>query len=215
MLHKGIFISATDTNAGKTYITSLLLQALHERGITAYGYKPVAAGDREDAKALQQGLAAGLSLDEINPIYLQNATAPYVATLLEGRAVDLDVVEAGYRNLAARCDLVLVEGVGGVAVPLTASQDVSSLVKQLDIPVILVVENKLGAINHCLLSVSYLRAKGIKILGLILNSRQDEWNTACITNKAVIEQLSGLPILAEVIAEQDFIDIDELLAQLV
>lgn len=210
----GLIITATDTDAGKTYVTSLLLQALRNRGMNAVGYKPVACGDRQDARKLREVGPEGLSLEDINPVYLKNSTSPYVASLLENTTVDLDKMEKGWLDLAERFEFVLVEGVGGWEVPLAKGVNFSDFAQRLNLPVLFVVNNKLGMLNHAVLTANAIRARGINCIGIVINTIQEEWDTALVTNRGVIEELTGLPILAELISGQDFIDEEPILEAL-
>lgn len=210
----GLIITATDTDAGKTYVTSLILKALRSRGMNAVGYKPVACGDRQDARCLREAGPEGMSLEDLNPVYLKNSTSPYVASLLENTSVDLDLMEKGYRDLAGRFEFVLMEGVGGWEVPLSKGVNFSDFAERMGLPVLLVVSNKLGMLNHAVLTANAIRARGIKCVGLVINTIQEEWDTAVVTNRGVIEELTGLPILAELISGQDFIDEEPLLESL-
>jgi dethiobiotin synthetase len=199
------FITGTDTGVGKTYVTRLIVETLRNAGHDTVGYKPVACGDRQDAVILASA-SGGLELDEINPVYLNTAVAPYVAGMLENRTVDPAVLIAGYHHLAARHANVLVEGAGGWEVPLAANYRVSDLAADLKLPVILVAGNKLGALNHIILTVNAIRAKGLVCAGVILNQLEDEMDTAMITNKGVVEDLTGVPLLDHLIHGQDFLD---------
>jgi dethiobiotin synthetase len=199
------FITGTDTGVGKTYITRLILETLRNAGRDAVGYKPVACGDREDAVILSAA-SGGLELDDVNPVYLNTPVAPYVAGMLENRGVDPAVLIAGYHHLAAKHTTVLVEGAGGWEVPLAANYRVSDLASDLKLPVILVAANKLGALNHMILTVNAIRAKGLTCAGIILNQLEDEMDTAMITNKGVVEDLTGVPLLDHLIHGQDFLD---------
>ena len=199
------FITGTDTGVGKTYVTRLILEALRREGRDAVGYKPVACGDREDAVILSAA-SGGLELDEINPVFLNTAVAPYVAGILENRRVEPAVLLAGFHQLAARHADVIVEGAGGWEVPLAANYRVSDLAADLKLPVVLVAANKLGTLNHILLTVAAIRAKGLVCAGIILNQLEDEMDTAMITNKGVVEDLSGVPLLDHLIHGQDFLD---------
>jgi dethiobiotin synthetase len=199
------FVTGTDTGVGKTYVTRLILESLRREGIDAVGYKPVACGDREDATVLAAA-SGGLSLDAVNPLHLQTPVAPYVAGLLENRTVDPELLLAGYRRLAEAHGHVIVEGVGGWEVPLAANYRVSDFAKALGLPVILVAANRLGALNHVLLSIDAIRAKGLTCAGIILNQLDDELDTAMITNKGVLEDLTGVPLLDHLIQNQDFLD---------
>ena len=210
----GLIITATDTDAGKTYVTSLILKALRQREINAVGYKPVACGDRQDARHLRDAGPEGLSLEDLNPVYLKNSTSPYVASLLENTKVDMDLMEKGYQDLAGRFEFVLMEGVGGWEVPLAKGVNFSDFAERMGLPVLLVVSNKLGMLNHAVLTANAIRARGINCIGLVVNTIQEEWDTAVVTNRGVIEELTGLPILAELISGQDFIDEEPILKAL-
>ena len=201
------FITGTDTGVGKTYVTRLILETLRNAGRDAVGYKPVACGDREDAGILSAA-SGGLDLDEINPVFLKTPVAPYVAGMLENRTVDPTVLVAGYHQLAAKHAQVLVEGAGGWEVPLAANYRVSDLAAELKLPVIVVAGNKLGALNHIILTVNAIRAKGLVCAGIILNQLEDEMDTAMITNKGVVEDFTGVPLLDHLIHGQDFLEVE-------
>ena len=200
------FITGTDTGVGKTYVTRLILEALRNEGIDAVGYKPIACGDRHDAVILAEA-SGGLDLDEVNPVFLNTAVAPYVGAMLENRTVDPAECIAGFHQLAMKHAQVIVEGAGGWEVPLAANYRVSDLAVDLKLPVIVVAANRLGALNHLLLTTSAIRARGLVCAGIILNQLEDEMDTAMITNKGVIEDLSGIPLLDHLIHGQDFVDV--------
>jgi len=201
------FITGTDTHVGKTYVTRLIIETLRNEGRDAVGYKPVACGDRGDAVILAEA-SGGLDLDEINPLHLNSSLAPYVACMLENRTVDPAELIAGYQQLAAKHEQVLVEGAGGWEVPLAPNYRISDLAADLKLPVILVAGNRLGALNHILLTVNAIRAKGLVCAGIILNQLEDEMDTAMITNKGVVEDLTGVPLLEHLIHGQDFLDVE-------
>lgn len=207
-----LFVTGTDTGSGKTHVTRLILEALRNAGIAAVGYKPVACGDRDDAVILSHA-SGGLPLDDVNPIHLKTPVAPYVAGLIENRQITPEELVSGYQKLAAAHPMVIVEGVGGWEVPIAPNYRVSDLAKDLGLPVVLVAGNRLGALNHILLSVEAIRAKGLRCLGIILNQLDDELDTAMITNKGVLEDLTGLPLIEHLIHGQDFLD-EEVLVKL-
>jgi len=198
------FITGTDTGVGKTRVAKLIIETLRADGIDAVGYKPVASGDRGDAEILA-GVSGGLPLDEVNPVHFKNALAPAVAAMLENRTLDCSELIDGYRRLAARHEVVIVEGAGGWEVPLCKGYRISDLAADLALPVIVVAANRLGAINHILLTTAAIRARGLECAGIYLNQLEDEMDTAMITNKGVIEELTGLPLLDHLIHHQDFI----------
>ncbi len=204
------FITGTDTGVGKTYVTCLLLEGLRNAGVDAVGYKPVACGDRDDATRISAA-SGGLDSNSVNPVYLNTPVAPYVASMLENRTIDPAELLAGFKHLSTTHQTVLVEGAGGWEVPITASYRISDLAADLKLPVILVAANKLGALNHILLTIEAIRAKGLVCAGIFLNQLEDEMDTAMITNKGIIQDLTGIPLLDHLIYGQDFLDLEGLL----
>lgn len=203
---QGYFITGTDTDVGKTYVTCALLRDLRRRGIPAVGYKAMACGDRGDARAMQAATDPALPLDLINPIYLKAATAPYVAALLENRTLSADELLQGYRALAQHGSPVLAEGAGGWEVPIAPGFSMSDFAVALGLPVILVVGNKLGAVNHAVMTVQAIRARGLECRAIVLNHMSEQWDTAAVTNCRLIEEFTGLPVAAELIRGQEDID---------
>lgn len=204
------FVTGTDTAAGKTRFSCLLLEALRAEGIDAAGFKPVCCGDRDDATLLAAA-SGGLDVDTVNPVWLKAAVAPLVAGMLENRPVDPADLREKFRQVAAGHQTVVVEGAGGWRVPLAEGYDMADLAADLALPVIIVVGNRLGALNHTILTVDAIRARGLEIAGLVINHLADELDTAAITNKGIIERLTGVPILAEIIHGQDFLDVEPFL----
>lgn len=198
------FITGTDTGVGKTYITKLLVDSLRAEGKYAVGFKPISCGDREDAVILAAA-SGNLSLDEVNPLHFSSAVAPHVAALLENKTIDPAEILASYQAISETYDPVIVEGAGGWEVPITENYFVSDLAKDLNIPVILVAANRLGALNHILLTLAAIQAKGLKCAGIILNQLEDEMDTPMITNKGIIESLTQVPLLDHIIHGQDFL----------
>lgn len=204
------FVTGTDTGVGKTRFTCLLLRALRAEGIAAAGYKPVCCGERDDAHLLAAA-SGGLDPERVNPVWLRAAVAPLVAGMLENRPVDPAALRADFQRFAAEHPQVVVEGAGGWRVPLAAGYDMGDLAVDFGLPVIIVVGNRLGALNHTLLTVDAIRSRGLPIAGLVVNQLSDELDTAAITNKGMLEELTGLPILAEIIHDQDFLDVEPFL----
>jgi dethiobiotin synthetase len=202
-----LFVTGTDTGVGKTRFTRMLIEALRQSGMDAVGYKPVACGDRDDAVILAEA-SGGLPLDSVNPVHFQAPVAPYVAGLLENRTLDPQVLIDGFHTLRAAHEVVIVEGAGGWEVPLTETLRMSDLAESLALPVVLVAANRLGALNHMLLSIDAIRSRSLHCAGVILNQLEDEMDTAMITNKGVLTTLSGVPLLDHLIHGQDFIDAD-------
>jgi dethiobiotin synthetase len=198
------FITGTDTGVGKTYVTKLLVESLRAEGKFAVGFKPISCGDREDATILAAA-SGNLPLDEVNPLHFSSGVAPHVAALLENKTINPAEIIASYQAISEKYDPVIVEGAGGWEVPITENYFVSDLAKDLNLPVILVAANRLGAINHILLTLAAIEAKGLKCAGIILNQLEDEMDTPMITNKGIIESLTTVPLLDHIIHNQDFI----------
>jgi len=178
------FITGTDTEIGKTFVSCTLLHAARAAGLTAVGYKPIAAGaeeidgmwSNEDARRLQSASSPGFTLDEINPLCLREAVAPHIAAAAEDIALDVPPLVAGFERLAERADCVLVEGVGGFRVPLDDRLDTADLALALRLPVIMVVGMRLGCINHALLTAEAIAARGLTLAGWVANTLSPRMN---------------------------------------
>lgn len=192
------FITGTDTDAGKTYVTCLLLEALNRAGHRAAGFKPFCCGDRADAARLARSSAGELALDSVNPVWLKTPSAPFIAAQMENRAINLAAVRHAYDLLAASHETVLVEGAGGWEVPVAAGVTIADFAQSLGLPVIIVVNNKLGALNHALLTIRNIESRGMKCSGLVLNHVSDERDPASITNRAALAAFTTVPVISEV-----------------
>jgi len=192
------FITGTDTDAGKTYVTCLLIEALRLAGHNAVGYKPFACGDRRDPLAIQQASGSVLSVEEINPVFLKVPASPYAAALLENTKVDTQRALQGFYSLTAKHSHVIVEGAGGWEVPLSGKETMADFAAALGLPIIVVVNNKLGCLNHTLLTVKNIQARGLICAGVILNYAHDERDAASISNRMVLQNYLDVPVLGEV-----------------
>lgn len=169
--------------------------------------KPVCCGDRDDARQLLEASGRDdLTLDEINPLWLKTPASPMAAALIENRQIDPDSLVESARRLLERADTLIVEGAGGWEVPITAKFTMADLAFGLGFPVIVVVDNKLGALNHTILTVRQIAARGLPCAGLVLNQVSDERDAASISNRVVLEQLLDVPILAELLHDADEIE---------
>jgi dethiobiotin synthetase len=171
------FITGTDTGIGKTLVSSALLHALAQQGLRAAAMKPVAAGaelrdgawHNEDADILAATSNLALPPELTTPYLLRAAAAPHIAAAQEGVTIDLAHIRACYDRIAAAADAVVVEGVGGFRVPLSDACDTADLAQQLGLPVILVVGLRLGCLNHALLTVDAIAARGLMLAGWVAN----------------------------------------------
>ena len=168
------FVTGTDTEVGKTFVTCALLHVLRNKGIPAIGMKPVAAGCdaqglNEDVEALCAASTQVAPREHINPYLFQAAIAPHIAAMEEGCRIDPGQIVTAFQALRATGAAVLVEGVGGFCVPLGEHIDSADLAGQLALPVILVVGMRLGCINHALLTQQAIAARGLKLVGWVAN----------------------------------------------
>jgi dethiobiotin synthetase len=150
------FITGTDTGVGKTVLTALLAQFLRARGVKVAALKPVCSGNRDDATLLYEALDGALTLDEINPWHFRAAIAPALAAKLEKKTVTRAQVCAHIRATQTNFDVTLVEGAGGLLSPLGENFDSRDLIIALSAMPIIVAQNKLGAVNHILLTLEAL-----------------------------------------------------------
>jgi dethiobiotin synthetase len=186
----GYFVTATDTAVGKTVVTAGLAAALRARGHDVAVFKPVQSGARADDPA---GDAALLGAD---CVYAFAAPlAPLVAARAEGRTITLEPIVKRAEELAREHEVLLVEGAGGLLVPLADGLDLADLAVALGLPLVVVARSGLGTVNHTLLTIEAARARGLDLAGVILNGKSDE-STA--DNAALIEAGSGVRVLAQV-----------------
>lgn len=197
-----VFITGTDTGIGKTRVSIALLRALVGDGVAAVGMKPVASGcthtsdglRNDDALALLEVGYQRMAYADINPWALSEAIAPHAAAELAGTTITLDRIETSYRRLRADADTVVVEGVGGWAVPLSEKLMQAAIPQRLKLPVILVVGLRLGCLNHALLTVRAIVDDGCELLGWIGN-RIDPAMTAVDANITTLNQRLPAPCL--------------------
>ncbi|WP_155476017.1 dethiobiotin synthase [Heliobacterium mobile] len=201
----GIFITGTDTGVGKTVVTAALTKVFNDGGISTVPCKPIQTGAakvkgdwyREDVAVYRQFVSLPWTDAELCPLCYEHPLAPAQAAELEERPVDLAEVHRAYRQLAKRHPLVLVEGAGGLAVPVSGPEfTMADLALQLQIPAIIVARAGSGTINHTVLTVRYAQEKGLPVLGIIFNEVSETPSLAEATSPAVIARMTGLPILA-------------------
>ena len=194
---KGIFITGTDTGVGKTYFTSLLTRALRKRLVPAIPLKPISAGDRNDSIILSEATGGEISPIEINPVHFSAPLSPYAASMVEGRPFPWGILRERMEKLAQNYQgPFLVEGAGGWRVPLDSSLGIREWAQELSLPVVVVARNSLGTLNHTLLTVDSIRQSNLTLLGVVLNDTTPKPDDSSITNPALLEQLTRLPVLS-------------------
>jgi dethiobiotin synthetase len=209
-----IFITATDTDAGKTYVAQLITAALVQKNYNVAVFKPISAGCElidtangktlinEDAQLLQQQANCGQNINEINPIAFEPPIAPHIAANLVDVKINLRDITVGFENVLAKdSDIVITEGAGGWRLPLGKGKFLSEFVQQTKQKVILVVNMKLGCLNHALLTYETILADGLECIGWIANCAEpmnylDE-------NIAELCSLIDSPLIAQLGFEED------------
>ncbi len=199
---RGVFVTGTDTGIGKTTVSCALLLGLRARGLRAIGMKPVASGcertsdgwRNDDALRLLAASDPRPDYALVNPYALPEPTAPEIAAQAVGVAIACERMCIAFDALADQADLVLVEGVGGWASPLSAQLDQSGLARALGLPVLMVVGLRLGCINHARLTARAIRADGNRLLGWIGNAVDPDFRNAGQT-LAILDRVIDAPRL--------------------
>ena len=195
-------MTGTDTGAGKTVVACALVRALRRRGIDAGAMKPietgVAAGGPRDALALRAAAGDADPLDDVCPQRFSLAAAPAVAAAHEGRALDLEAVRKAFERLAARHELVVVEGAGGLLVPLADGLCMADLARQLELPLLLVARAALGTINHTLLTLEAAERRGLALAGVVVSHTAGSLSDADAANLGALREALGPSLVGEI-----------------
>jgi dethiobiotin synthetase len=191
-----LFITGTDTGVGKTYIAARVLHLLRASGARCAGMKPICCGDRRDAERLLAAGSDGLSIDDVNPVWLKTPAAPIVGSLMEKASIDVEKILASFQTLQERVEHVIVEGTGGWLVPIRPDYFVSDLAAAMKLPVLVVAQNRLGCLNHAALTVRSVAAYELRCMGLVLNSTEMASDIAGLTNADILKQILNVPLLA-------------------
>ena len=196
----GIFITGTDTGIGKTYITLLLANYFMGEGIDVGIMKPISAGPQKenDALYLKKRLKLKDPISLINPVHLNLPLAPYVAAAEAKTKINLKEIFRAFKKLESLHELILVEGVGGVLVPIKKDYFVADMIKDFGLSTIIVARAGLGTINHTLLTIEALKQRKINIFGIIMNGFNGQ-DLSEKTNVKMIEELSGIRVIAQIL----------------
>ncbi len=205
-----IFVTGTDTGVGKTYVSAILAENLKKMGVNVGYLKPVETGGREDTLTLKNVLKNDDDLDLMNPINLKLPLSPNIAFDVENVHLTLDEIKKkiknAYKTLKNKYDFLIVEGAGGVYVPIKENFLMSDLIKFLNLDAVVISRPNLGTINHTLLTIEHLRNKNINVRGVIIN---------CITDLSevlyyektfeTIEKVGNIEIIGIVKNKEDFV----------
>jgi dethiobiotin synthetase len=201
----GIFITGTDTGVGKTFFAATLAAYLRDAGYRVGVMKPAETGCEEsdgalipaDALLLKDASGCTEPIERICPYRLAEPLAPSIAAERAGVKIDIDHLMAVYGGIKAGHDVTLVEGAGGLLVPLLPGYTFADFARVLKLPILIVAANRLGAINHLLLTLEHASCKGLRTLGYVLNRISDDRSTAAETNREVLSNLTAVPYLGE------------------
>ncbi|MBT3880790.1 MAG: dethiobiotin synthase [Candidatus Scalindua sp.] len=200
-MEKGVFVTGSDTEVGKTVIAGAIAAAMRAHGLDVGVMKPVASGAKEingklvseDAVYLKKIIDSSDDDDLVNPICLKLPIAPTIAASIAGVPIDVDKIWKAYEELTNRHDFVVVEGVGGLMVPINDTLFVADLVCKMDLPLVIVCKDYLGTINHTLLTLEYAKSRNIRIKGIVINMLKNGDDFV-----REIEKYSSAPILGTI-----------------
>jgi len=201
---KGFFVTGTDTGVGKTIITGALIKASGLLGFRTCGMKPIETGCLREGNTFipSDGIFIKTiahmeeTVDHVSPCCFEEPLAPLPASEIEGMPVDIEKIMQEYTALSQKYDVVVVEGIGGLFVPIRKDYFVLDLARDLGLPVIVVSRPGLGTIKHTMLSVNYAIKEGLAVAGIVINyRRQPEGSPAENTNPDVIKKISPVPII--------------------
>lgn len=195
---RGVFVTGTDTGVGKTLVSAAIAKYLNIRGFETGVFKPIASGSVDrgggelvsgDAEFLAAHSGAGMSVGEICPVNYLTPAAPVVCEEVEGREVDFDLIGRCYNNICRGKEAMVVEGIGGVLVPLSASYTVVDMAAAMGLSVVIVCRPDLGTLNHTLMSIACVRARGLKVAGVVISGYKEEMASAA--ERTAGEVISG------------------------
>lgn len=202
MAPRGIFVTGTDTGVGKTIVAATLARLLRINGVKVGVMKPVTSGCRvvagkpvsDDAMLLSQAAGTGLS-EDVAPYCLREALAPAEAAKIDGIRIDFSAIKEAFVRLASSYDYVIVEGAGGLMVPLSGGLLVADLARQLELPLLVVARPGLGTINHTVLTCFAAQQMGLQVAGVIINGMPEQPGLAEKSAPHQIGSLCGAPVL--------------------
>jgi len=206
MIYYGLVITGTDTGVGKTEIACGLARAFREKGIKVGVFKPIETGCRKekgelipaDGLRLMEASGAEIPIAQVVPYRFSLAAAPLAAARAEGRVIFFERIYQVFDDLAGEYELMIVETAGGLMVPVNENFLFADLIQPMHLPVLIVAENKLGAINQALLSIEAIRSRGLELLGVVLNQTEPGEVPADLLNPELIEEFGKVKVLCRI-----------------
>lgn len=216
-MSKNIFITGIGTDVGKTYVTALIVKYLKDLGYNSLYYKAAVSGnDRINGELIagdSKFVCDVANLDEnpndlVSYVY-EEAISPHLAAIREKKPVELSKIKEDFNRISKKCDFLTIEGSGGILCPIRYDEEkiwLLDIIRELNLSVIIIANAKLGSINNTGLTVHYLKSQNIKIKGIILNEF-DENSFMELDNKKMIEELTGIPVIAYIKKDQKKLEI--------
>ncbi len=216
---KSLFVTATGTDIGKTYISALLVKKMRDLGFNCGYYKPALSGAYNKNGALVPGdcefvvNTAGLNIEPSDCVIycFEEAVSPHLAASRKGVTIEIDKIKDDYKTLSKNFDYMVVEGAGGITCPFRLDEEtilLPDVIKALDLGILIVADGGLGTINSVLLTVEYAKTRGLNILGIIFNN-YDKNDFMHVDNKLQVERLTGIKVISSVAKGDKDLDIDE------
>ncbi|WP_297276564.1 dethiobiotin synthase [uncultured Brachyspira sp.] len=202
---KALFITATGTDIGKTYVSGLIAEYMKNKGLDIGYYKAALSGSNDitdsDAWHVKEKANLSDSYNEMVSYTYKHAYSPHLAAQIEGNPPNIEIIRKAYKNMSEKHDYIIVEGSGGIICPIRYDDNkkifLEDIIKQLNIPSIIIADAGLGTINSTVLTIEYMRNKNLKINGIILN-RFEITNKMHDDNKKMIEDMTGVKIIGVV-----------------
>ncbi|MEJ8778674.1 dethiobiotin synthase [Pseudogracilibacillus sp. ICA-222130] len=200
MERKGLFITGTDTDVGKTFVGGGMAAVLKKHGKDVGVFKPMLSGESRENPTSDTAILKTMSGDrntfeQITPFQFAEPLAPYVAAKRAGKQISLAQVVQAWENIKETHEYFIVEGAGGLGVPLGKDYLVADVAKKIGFPILIVARTGLGTVNHVWLTVKVAQSMGLDIAGIILNGAEEQ-GIAEQTNPALIEEMTNMPVLA-------------------
>ncbi|MCX7713252.1 MAG: dethiobiotin synthase [Chthoniobacterales bacterium] len=199
------FITATDTNVGKTFFTSLLLRAAKEKGWRPFALKPLCTGGEEDIKILLSELPSPFRKEDICYASYPHPAAPAVAAELSGKTISKEDLLDWCRQKLTQNPVCFIEGAGGWLVPIVQNWCIADLAAELNLPVLLIVPDRLGCVNHTALTAYHMNTRGVRLAGVILNQLPGQQPLAAGSNADLLRKAFSLPVLGSLPTDSQFL----------
>ena len=215
---KALFITGTGTDVGKTYVSALIAKQLKDDGLNIGYYKAALSGSNEitdsDAWYVKEKANLTDSYDEMVSYTYKHAYSPHLASQIEGNPVEMKVIKEAYKDISKRHDYMIVEGSGGIICPIIYDKDkkifLEDIIKELDIPSVIIADAGLGTINSTVLTIEYMMKRKLKINGVILNKFEIS-NVMHEDNKQMIEEMTDIKVVG-IVNTENILKIDNLIS---